>query len=264
MIRQVGRQGSGVIRTRGQSISVEGFSTHLEISMDSETHEDVLYNNEMGNEGNDGTENDVPENLDGVERSSEMSPAIMRLLIRCMGEPQNMMQWLDSTKNKQDKLAIYQEILAYLQEHGYAGTTVEPLINRWKYLCTSYRKKKIQQSGQNEPVTWMYFEEMDRSVGVRPKFTRRVECDSNAVMKPPASKKKRIRKDQTTTREEVGQGPLSIQMGHGNASFSPLSEHGTEEEKVDVDAQDSDDDFMEAIQRSLCKDEGDSAGGLTE
>ena len=75
--------------------------------MDSESHEDVLYNNKMGNEGNDGTENDVPENLDGVERSSEMSPAIMRLLIRCMGEPQNMMQRLDSTKNKQDKLAIY-------------------------------------------------------------------------------------------------------------------------------------------------------------
>ena len=206
----------------------------------------------MGNEGSDGTEKDVPENLDRAERSSEMSPAITRLLIRYMGEPHSMMQHLDTTKNKQDKLAIYQEILAYLQEHGYAGTTVEPLINRWKYLCTSYRKKKIQRSGQNEPVTWMYFEEMDRSVGVRPKFTRRVECDSNAVMKPPASKKQRIRNEQTSTREEVGQGPLSIQMVHGNASVSPLSE----EEKADVEAQDSDDDFMEAIKRSLCTDEG--------
>ena len=124
----------------------------------------------------------------------------------------------------------------------------------------SYRKNKIQRSGQNEPVSWMYFEEMDRSVGVRPKFTRRVECDSNAVMKPPASKKQRIRKERTTTREEVGQGPLSIQMVHGNTSVSPLSE----EEKVDVEAQDSDDDFMEAIKGLCVKMRGDSAGGLTE
>ena len=54
----------------------------------------------------------------------------------------------------------------------------------------------------------------------------------------------------------MGQGLLFIRMGHGNASFSPLSEHGTKEEKADVEAQDSDDDFMEAIKMSLCTDEG--------
>ena len=41
--------------------------------------------------------------------------------------------------------------------------------------------KKIQRSGDNSPVNWTYFNDMERSIGVRPKFTRKFVCVQQAL-----------------------------------------------------------------------------------
>ena len=83
---------------------MDGMDEYPEDNFCNEEPEDYLEE-QFGGHSTDGNNN---------EQTTEMTPANTRLLMKCMGDPMNCMARLDSTKKKQDKLVIYQEILKYL------------------------------------------------------------------------------------------------------------------------------------------------------
>ena len=127
-------------------------------------------------------------------------------------------------------------------------------MNRWKYLCSTYRKKTIQRSGDNAPVNWAYFDDMERSVGVRPKFTRKFVCDSGATMIETSQQTPKKARQTTTAavdpilnRSNDGLRPLSIADSDGSET-TPEKDGGSGDE--------SDSDVLLAIEKSIVEQVG--------
>lgn len=113
------------------------------------------------------------------QKTAEMPDTCVRLLIKYMGEPMNMQQRLDGTRDVLAKKALWGELLDHLQEHGYAGTKWEGVKKKWDHLCSKFRKElSLSSASGAEKSAWIYFKAMKDAVGTRPKFRRNFVVDS--------------------------------------------------------------------------------------
>ena len=125
------------------------------------------------------------ENQANTQRNAQpdMPQEICKCLIRYMGGDSAAQTRLDSTRNAQGKQIIWLEVLAHLNELGYQGTRWETVQAKWNNLCSRFKDEKCKHALSGAPYdgTWVYFAEMQESVGTRAKFTRVAPVDSSEM-----------------------------------------------------------------------------------
>ena len=125
------------------------------------------------------------ENHANTQRNAQpdMPQEICKCLIRYMGGDSAAQTRLDSTRNAQGKQIIWLEVLAHLNELGYQGTRWETVQAKWNNLCSRFKDEKCKHALSGAPYdgTWVYFAEMQESVGTRAKFTRVAPVDSSEM-----------------------------------------------------------------------------------